>query len=127
MSSTTTEGIRVDVSSSYLEDKSSPAEDYFFFAYRVQISNLGDETAQLVARRWQITDANGHQEIVEGPGVVGQKPILLPGQSYEYTSFCPLPTAVGSMQGSYQMVTASGHNFDAAIAPFTLAVPHTVN
>jgi len=89
----------------------------------VRISNVGTETAQLVSRRWVITDADGDVETVEGPGVVGEQPTLAPGESFEYTSFCPLPTPIGSMHGTYQMVTAGGSAFDAEIAPFSLAVP----
>lgn len=121
------QGIQVEVSSQYLEDKSVPSEDYYFFSYHVRICNQGEESAQLMSRRWFITDAEGRQEKVEGPGVVGEMPILRPGGEFEYTSYCPLPTAVGSMHGSYQMVTLSGRAFEAEIAPFTLAVPHAVN
>ncbi len=127
VSEATTEGIRVEVSSFYVEERSTPREDYYFFAYRVRISNLGPETAQLISRRWCITDADGRDETVEGPGVVGEQPILQPGAHFEYTSFCPLPTVVGSMRGSYQMRTATGRDFEAEIPAFTLAVPHAVN
>lgn len=127
MSVAVTRGIRVEVESRYLEEQSSPAEAYYFFAYHVRISNVGDESAQLISRRWIITDAEGRQEQVEGPGVIGEQPILDPGQEYEYTSYCPLPTAVGSMHGTYAMLTAGGSRFEAEIAPFTLAVPNSVN
>ncbi len=127
MSDTTTNGIRVQVESFYVEERSDPENDRYFFAYRVRISNLGTETAQLVSREWIITDADGNEERVEGPGVVGEQPVLNPGESFEYTSFCPLPTPVGSMQGSYWMVRPGGDSFEAQIAPFTLEVPGTVN
>ena len=127
MSIATTKGIQVEVSSRYVEERSAPADDYYFFAYHVRIVNVGEESAQLMSRRWIITDAEGHQEQVQGPGVVGERPVLRPGAAYEYTSYCPLNTVVGSMHGSYQMITASGDEFDAEIAPFTLAVPHAVN
>jgi ApaG protein len=127
MSDTTTRGIRIQVETSYLEERSDPAESAFFFAYHVTISNLGTETAQLLSRRWVITDGDGRQEVVEGPGVVGDQPLLAPGEAYEYTSFCPLPTPVGTMHGAYRMVAAGGERFDAEIAPFTLAVPGAVN
>lgn len=127
MSDTTTRGIRVEVETSYVHERSEPREGYFFFSYRVRISNLGEETAQLVSREWVITDWDGNIERVEGPGVVGEQPVLAPGQAFEYTSFCPLRTSVGSMHGSYVMRTTSGENFRAAIAPFTLAVPGVVN
>lgn len=93
----------------------------------MRISNVGDETAQLVSREWIITDADGKTERVQGPGVVGEQPVLAPGQMFEYTSFCPLPTPVGTMHGSYQMVTNDGERFDAIIAPFALMAPHAVN
>jgi ApaG protein len=93
----------------------------------VRISNIGSTTAQLVSREWIITTAEGEVERVKGPGVVGEQPVLAPGAAFEYTSYCPLKTAVGSMHGSYQMVTADGERFDAIIAPFTLAVPNALN
>lgn len=127
MSDSTTEGVRVEVESDYDAERSVPHENYYFFAYRVRISNLGTRRVQLISRRWFITDANGEEERVEGPGVVGQQPVLEPGQSFEYTSFCPLKTPLGWMHGSYRMVTPDGGGFDAAIAPFALAAPHTVN
>jgi ApaG protein len=126
-SDTTTRGIRVQVTSSYVPDKSSPRESTYLFTYHVRISNVGGETAQLVSREWIITNADGEVERVKGPGVVGEQPVLPPGGSFEYTSFCPLKTAVGSMHGSYQMVTVGGEKFDATIAPFTLAVPNALN
>ena len=128
MSDTTTRGIRIEVESEYEPDRSSPFESYFFFSYQVRISNLGEETAQLVSRTWIITDSDGEVQTVEGPGVVGESPVLAPGEAFEYTSFCPLKTAVGAMQGHYGMrVVATGETFDAVIAPFTLAVPGSVN
>jgi ApaG protein len=127
MSDTTTNGIRVQVESFYVEERSDPENDRYFFAYRVRISNLGSETAQLVSREWIITDADGNEERVEGPGVVGEQPVLNPGESFEYTSFCPLPTPVGSMHGNYWMVRPGGDSFEARIAPFTLEVPGSVN
>ncbi len=127
MSETTTRGIRVQVTSIHDPERSLPEESYFFFEYRVTISNLSRETVQLISRKWIINDANGNVEIVEGPGVIGQQPILAPGESFQYRSFCPLNTAVGSMHGSYQMVAEGGEPFDAEIAPFSLAVPTAVN
>ena len=122
-----THNIRVAVAPSFMEDQSEPAEGRFIWSYRVTIENRRAETVQLVARHWRITDAHGRVREVRGPGVVGEQPTLAPGRSFEYTSFCPLKTSVGAMQGSYQMVTADGEKFDAAIAPFTLAVPNAVN
>jgi ApaG protein len=127
MSDTVTRGIRVQVESFYDPEHSSPEEDYYFFAYRVRITNLDSDTVQLVSREWFITDADGQVQQVQGPGVVGEQPVLARGESFEYTSFCPLPTAVGSMHGSYRMVYEDGAGFDAAIAPFSLAAPHAVN
>ena len=124
---TTTRGIRIQVQSKYLAERSSPRDEQYLFAYQVRISNVGTETAQLVSREWIITSAEGDVERVKGPGVVGEQPVLAPGGSFEYTSYCPLKTAVGAMQGSYQMVTGDGEKFDAQIAPFTLAVPHALN
>jgi len=126
-SDTTTRGIRVQVRSTYLPEQSAPDEEQYFFAYHVRISNAGEETTQLVSREWIITDAEGQVERVKGPGVIGEQPVLEPGASFEYSSFCPLGTAVGSMQGSYQMRTADGEQFDAVIAPFTLATPYSLN
>jgi ApaG protein len=127
MSDTTTRGIRIQVESIYVEERSDPQESYFFFAYHVVISNVGGETAQLMSREWIITDSDGNVERVEGDGVVGEQPLLAPGQVFEYTSFCPLRTSMGSMQGSYLMRPAGGESFRAEIAPFTLAVPGVVN
>jgi ApaG protein len=127
MSNAITRGIRVQVASQYLPERSSPAEEQYFFSYRVRISNEGNERARLVTREWIITDSNGEVQRVSGPGVVGEQPVLDPGDEFEYSSFCPLKTAVGSMHGSYQMVTDEGDTFDAVIAPFTLAVPHALN
>jgi len=124
---TTTRGIRIEVKSTYLSERSSPRDSQYLFAYQVRISNVGTETAQLVSREWIITSAEGDVEHVKGPGVVGEQPVLAPGGSFEYTSYCPLKTAVGAMQGSYQMVTGDGEKFDAKIAPFTLAVPYALN
>jgi ApaG protein len=127
MSDATTRGIRVQVESFYDEERSSPQESYYFFSYQVRISNLGDERVQLISREWIITDANGEQQRVQGPGVVGEQPVLRPGEAFEYTSFCPLETPVGTMHGSYHMVLADGSSFEAEIAPFALAVPNAVN
>ncbi len=127
MSDATTRGVRVQVQSRYVPERSSPAEGHYFFAYRVRISNAGEDTVRLVSRSWVITDAHGRIERVHGPGVVGEQPVLGPGQAFEYTSFCPLPTPIGSMHGSYQMVTSAGTPFDAEIAPFSLAVPTALN
>lgn len=127
VSDATTQGIRVQVESRFVPERSFPHMPQYFFAYHINISNVGHETAQLISRHWIITDANGDVEEVEGPGVIGQQPVLEPGNSFEYTSFCPLKTNVGTMHGTYTMVTPSGTSFEAKIAPFTLAVPHALN
>jgi ApaG protein len=124
---TTTRGIRVEVRSEFLPERSSVRDGSYLFQYHVRISNIGTETAQLISREWIITNADGEVERLKGPGVVGEQPVLPPGSTFEYKSYCPLKTPVGSMQGSYQMVTASGERFDAIIAPFTLAVPNALN
>src|SRR5687767_1718698 len=126
-SSTTTRGIRIEVRSEFLPERSSPRDGSYLFQYDVRISNVGSETAQLISREWIITNADGEVERVKGPGVIGEKPMLPPGGAFEYTSFCPLKTAVGTMQGSYQMVTQDGTRFDAAISAFTLAVPRSLH
>ena len=127
MSDATTRGIRVRVESFYDEERSSPQDSYYFFAYQVRISNLGEEPARLLSREWVITDGNGEIQRVQGPGVVGEQPMIAPGDEFEYMSFCPLQTPVGAMHGSYLMVLPSGESFEAEIAPFSLAMPHAVN
>ena len=127
VSDTTTNGIRIQVKTQFLPDRSSPVDDQYVFAYHIKISNLGREVAQLISRHWIITTADGETEEVQGAGVVGEQPVLSPGEQFEYTSFCPLKTNVGTMHGSYTMATPSGEVFQARIAPFTLAVPHALN
>jgi ApaG protein len=122
-----TRGIRVQVLSEYAGDRSDPRNNQWFFLYTIEISNEGTETVQLVSRHWIITDAEGRVEEVRGPGVVGQQPVLAPGESFTYTSGCPLTTPFGTMEGTYQMITADGTAFDATIAPFTLSEPYTVH
>ena|SRR5918993_124073 len=127
VSDTTTNGIRVQVSSQFLPDRSSPKEEQYVFAYHITITNVGTDTAQLISRHWIITNADGETEEVQGPGVVGEQPVLKPGEHFEYTSFCPLKTNVGTMHGSYTMVSPEGEAFQARISPFTLAVPYALN
>lgn len=126
-SEATTRGIVVEVESSYVADRSDPMRNRWFFAYRIRISNHGDEVVQLMSRHWIITDAHGRVEEVKGPGVVGQQPVLEPGEAFEYTSFCPLATPFGTMEGSYEMVTEDGERFWAKIGQFTLSQPLAVN
>lgn len=127
MSEAVTRGIRVEVESEYISERSEPREHYFFFAYHVRITNLGDENVQLLSREWIITDGDGNTERVVGPGVIGEQPRLQPGKVFEYSSFCPLRTNFGSMHGNYTMKTEGGETFQAEIAPFTLAMPGVVN
>ena len=122
-----TQGIRVKAASSYLEARSDPEHALWFFAYRIRIANEGGETVQLISRHWKIMDAEGRVEEVRGLGVVGEQPVLAPGESFEYTSGCPLSTPFGSMQGAYQMATESGERFNAAIAAFNLSQPHALH
>jgi len=127
MSETTTNGVRVRVTSRFLEERSNPQANKFIFAYTVTITNTESVTVQLMSRKWIIRDADGDIETVEGPGVIGEKPVLQPGQSFEYTSFCPLETPFGTMEGHYNMVAADGSRFQAKIAPFGLAIPGALN
>lgn len=122
-----TKGIRVHVESQYDPTRSRPQQNRWFFLYTVRITNESAVTVQLISRHWIITDATDHVEEVRGPGVVGEQPVLAPGQSFEYTSGCPLTTPFGTMHGTYQMVTSRGERFDAQIAVFTLSEPHTLH
>ena len=123
-----TNNVRVEVESQYAAEHSQPFQNQWFFYYTIRISNESNETVQLLSRHWIITDANGHIEEVRGPGVVGEQPVLAPGESFQYTSGCPLTTSAGVMHGTYQMVmTGSGDRFDVEIAPFALHEPYTVH
>jgi len=122
-----TQGIRVQVRSEYVPDHSDPTSELYFFIYHVSIRNEGDRAAKLLTRHWIITNAHGDEEHVRGPGVVGEQPHLEPGQEFRYTSACPLPTPVGSMRGTYQMIRDDGELFDAEVGVFTLALPHALN
>ena len=127
MSEAMTRNIRVSVEPAFHPEQSDPTRNFWFFSYTVQIENTGEEVVQLVSRHWIITDATGKIEHVRGPGVVGHTPKLGPGERFEYTSACPLGTSMGSMQGSYQMVTEEGTEFDAEVAVFSLYDPMTMN
>jgi ApaG protein len=122
-----TRGIRVKVESAYAPERSQPQHSQWFFLYTIEIINESQETVQLLSRHWIITDGTGHVEEVRGSGVVGRQPVLAPGQSFEYTSGCPLTTPFGKMQGTYQMMTKNGEAFDVEVAPFTLSEPYTVH
>jgi ApaG protein len=119
-----TRSIKVVVNPYYLEDQSSPAENRYVWAYHVRIENQGGETVQLRRRHWRITDAMGRVQDVRGPGVVGEQPVLAPGQSFEYTSGTPLATPSGIMVGSYEMELSNGDCFAVAIPAFSLDSPH---
>ena len=120
-----TEGIRVLVTSQFTH--ADPQQQRWLFSYTVRISNESPDTVQLVSRHWIITNGSNDVEEVKGPGVVGHKPTLAPGQSFEYSSGCPLTTPFGSMRGTYQMVRRDGDGFDAEIAEFALTEPYTVH
>jgi ApaG protein len=121
----TTRGITVRVSVSYLPEQSEPAHGRWFWAYHIRIENDGDEAVQLLTRRWIITDGRGIAEEVRGDGVVGDQPMIDPGESYDYVSGCPLRTPIGSMEGSYGMIDVDGEPFDVAIPLFPLHSPAT--
>jgi len=123
MYSSVTHGIEVEVEAFYLEDRSEPAEDHYVWGYRITIANGSDEDVQLLARYWRITDGLGRVEEVRGPGVVGEQPELSPGDSFQYTSGCPLKTSSGIMQGSYTMRSAGGQLFEVDIPAFSLDLP----
>jgi ApaG protein len=118
-----THGVRVRVVPQYLEDRSTPEDGHYFWAYTIEIANVGREPVQLRARHWRITDANGHTEEVRGPGVVGETPVIDPGKSFTYTSGCPLRTPSGLMVGTYAMTAADGRAFEVAIPAFSLDSP----
>jgi len=124
MYSETTQSITVTVVPTYLEDRSSPSDHHYVWAYKVMIENNGGETVQLRRRYWRITDAIGRVQEVRGPGVVGEQPVLHPGQSFEYTSGTPLNTPSGIMVGTYDMETRDGRSFAVAIPAFSLDSPH---
>jgi ApaG protein len=127
MSQAVTNHVRVEVLSRYSPENSRPLQDAWVFEYTVRITNEGSETVQLISRHWIITDALDHTEEVKGPGVVGEQPVLAPGESFKYSSWCPLKSPTGIMRGTYQMVRAGGGQFDIDIAPFALKAPYSVN
>jgi ApaG protein len=121
-----THGIRVEVIAQHSTEHSRPSEGEWVFQYTVRITNQGGEPVQLMSRHWIITDGADHMEEVRGPGVVGQQPKLGPGESFKYSSWCPLKTPMGMMHGTYQMVGANGRQFDIEIAPFCLKARYAV-
>ena len=118
-----TEDMTVRVQVSFLADQSEPARGRWFWAYHIRIENEGDQEAQLMSRRWIITDGRGERHRVEGEGVVGEQPVIGVGESFDYVSGCPLDTPTGAMEGSYQMVGADGRTFDVRIPKFELVGP----
>jgi len=125
MYSTTTSQVTVSVEPTYLDHESQPEQNIYVWAYRVRIENKGEETVQLRTRHWKITDAYGRTQEVHGPGVVGEQPVLKPGDSFEYTSGTPLPTSSGIMVGAYSMEATGGRTFDVAIPAFSLDSPNS--
>lgn len=111
----------------YLPERSDPIKSYFFFSYKIKIVNRSVETIQLLSRYWHIVDGQGRAEDIYGPGVVGKTPLLKPNDLFEYTSFCPLPTPLGFMEGSYRMLDESGKEFDVLIERFQLVAPQVLN
>ncbi|HWA69276.1 MAG TPA: Co2+/Mg2+ efflux protein ApaG [Rhizomicrobium sp.] len=118
-----TRAIRVAVKPAYLDDQSDPDDDRYVWSYTVTIENKGAEPVQLMSRSWTIMDGAGRVQEINGPGVVGAQPVIAPGESFQYTSGCPLETASGTMSGRYQMVSASGERFEAEIPAFLLESP----
>ncbi len=127
MEETSDYALEISVATQFLDEESDPGEDRYVFAYTIRIRNLGRLPAQLINRHWVITDANGKVEEVRGEGVVGEQPRLEPGEQFTYTSGAVLQTAVGTMQGSYDMTGDDGTRFDAPIPPFTLSMPRTLH
>ena len=127
MYSQTTRAITVTVKPFFLEDQSSPSDSRYVWAYHVRIENQGPETVQLRNRHWRITDSLGRVQEVRGAGVVGEQPVLKPGDTFEYSSGSSIPTAVGTMRGSYQLVAEDGTRFEASIPEFTLSVPRVLH
>tara|TARA_Y100000590_G_scaffold405344_1_gene493573 strand:+ start:1610 stop:2002 length:393 start_codon:yes stop_codon:yes gene_type:complete len=127
MFSKTTNNINISVKPYYLEDQSIPEEHHYVWAYQITINNLGNETVQLKERYWEITESNGSKKEVKGAGVIGEQPILKPGEKYEYTSGAPLTTPSGFMEGHYKMETKEGNKFSASVPLFSLDSPHSPN
>ena len=122
-----TNSVRVEVESQYAPERSQPFQNSWFFHYTVRITNEGDDTVQLLGRHWVVTDGCGRTEEKKGDGVVGEQPVLAPGESFQYTSGWPLKTSNGIMRGTFQMVTEAGGHFDVEVAPFALFEPYTVH
>ncbi len=119
--------IKITVKTYYVPERSKPVQSYYFFAYHITIENVWKLNTQLLSRFWHITDGEGNTEDVHGPGVIGKTPKLAPGESFEYTSYCPLPTPMGFMEGSFRMMDEMGKEFDVVIEPFRLIAPQVLN
>jgi ApaG protein len=119
--------IQIDIATVYVPQESDPANRHYFFAYKISIKNLGQQSAQLMSRHWIITDAFGRSEEVRGPGVVGLQPKILPQQSFEYESACPLTTNTGSMRGFYHFLTEDGETVPFEISEFFLVAPQAIH
>lgn len=126
-STAVTADVRVDVRARYSDEHSAPVASRWFFLYTIRITNEGDATVQLLNRHWTIVDGTGHTEEVHGPGVVGEQPVLEPGQAFEYTSGCPLPTPFGSMAGIFDMQRDDDTEFEAEVALFQLMQPGSIH
>jgi ApaG protein len=122
-----TRDVRVRVQNEFVPERSSPTASEFVFTYKVQIANLGAETIQVMGRRWVITDAFGEYEEVAGEGVVGEQPVIRPGEEFRYSSFCPIKTSFGTMKGEFEVITDAGESFMVEIPEFVLAHPHSVH
>jgi ApaG protein len=123
-----TEGVKVSVETIYQPEYSNPANEHFMFAYRVKIENMGDYSVQLMSRKWTIFDSNESKRSVEGEGVVGQQPLIEPGENHEYVSGCNLKTDIGTMKGSYEMIrVVDGQKFQVNIPEFQLITPYKLN
>jgi ApaG protein len=123
----TTKSINITVNPSYLDEHSEPEDQHYVWAYQITINNLGKETVQLKNRYWKIIDSNGTKQEIKGKGVVGEQPVINPGEKYEYTSGTPLSTPSGFMEGHYEMETINGKTFDATIPLFSLDSPYVSN
>lgn len=127
MLETTTDQIIIAVRPNYIPERSDPSKPIYIFAYQIKITNHGEDTVQLKNRYWHITDGNGNIEEIRGPGVVGKKPFISCGETFEYTSYCPLPTEFGVMHGHFEMINEHGKKFNAKISPFRLSIPFSLN
>ena len=127
MIKTSTRFTKIEVSPNYVPSRSDLSKPIFFFSYHIKITNISNDTIQLHSRYWNITDGNGNVEEIRGPGVVGRQPHIKSGETFEYTSYCPLPTNFGVMHGYFEMVNDNGTIFNAKISPFRLTTPFSVN